>query len=64
MLMSSQKVRPSLFMCACMMAWAVVSACTALTHNYTGLVLVRFFLGVAEAPYCECTHDMWGREIC
>ncbi|KAH7357405.1 major facilitator superfamily domain-containing protein [Pyrenochaeta sp. MPI-SDFR-AT-0127] len=51
MLMSSQKVRPSLYMCACMMAWAVVSACTALTHNYTGLVLVRFFLGVAEAPY-------------
>jgi hypothetical protein len=34
-----------------MMAWAVVSACTALTHNYTDLVLVRFFLGVAEAPY-------------
>ncbi|KAF9733067.1 hypothetical protein PMIN06_005451 [Paraphaeosphaeria minitans] len=51
MLMSSQKVRPSIFMCSCMMAWAVVSACTALTHNYTGLVLVRFFLGVVEAPY-------------
>ncbi|KAJ4303344.1 hypothetical protein N0V90_002237 [Kalmusia sp. IMI 367209] len=51
MLMSSQKVRPSIFMCMCMMGWAIVSACTALTHNYTGLVLVRFFLGVAEAPY-------------
>jgi MFS family permease len=33
------------------MAWAVVSACTSLTHSYTDLVLVRFFLGVAEAPY-------------
>ncbi|KAF2108170.1 major facilitator superfamily domain-containing protein [Lophiotrema nucula] len=51
MLMSSQKVRPSIYMCMCMMMWAVVSACTALTKNYTGLVLVRFFLGVAEAPY-------------
>ncbi|KAJ4986194.1 vitamin H transporter [Stagonosporopsis vannaccii] len=51
MLMSTQKVRPSIYMCICMMAWAVVSACTALTHNYTGLVVVRFFLGIAEAPY-------------
>ena len=33
------------------MAWAVTSACTALVHDYKGLVLVRFFLGVAEAPY-------------
>jgi MFS family permease len=51
MLMSTQKVRPSIYMCICMMLWAVVSACTALTHNYTGLVVVRFFLGIAEAPY-------------
>jgi MFS family permease len=34
-----------------MAAWAVVAACTALVKNYTGLVLVRFFLGVAEAPF-------------
>jgi hypothetical protein len=33
-----------------MMAWAVVSALTATVHNYTGLLLVRFFLGVVEAP--------------
>lgn len=33
------------------MAWAVVSACTALARNYTDLVIVRFFLGVTEAPY-------------
>ncbi|KKY20863.1 putative vitamin h transporter [Phaeomoniella chlamydospora] len=51
MLISSQKVRPSIYMCACMMAWAVTSACTALAKNYTSLVLVRFFLGVTEAPY-------------
>lgn len=51
MLISSQKVRPSLYMCFCMMLWAVTSACTALAHNYRGLFLTRFFLGIAEAPY-------------
>ena len=51
MLISSRKVRPSLYMCLCMMTWAVVSACTALAKNYTGLVVVRFFLGITEAPY-------------
>jgi MFS family permease len=51
MLISSRKVRPSIYMCVCMMVWAVTSACTALVKNYTGLVLVRFFLGIAEAPY-------------
>lgn len=33
------------------MAWAIVSALTAVVHNYTGLLLVRFFLGLTEAPY-------------
>lgn len=51
MLMSSGKVRASVYMSLCMASWAVVSACTALTKNYTGLVLVRFFLGITEAPF-------------
>lgn len=34
-----------------MALWAVVSALTAVVNNYTGLVLVRFFLGLTEAPY-------------
>lgn len=51
MLMSSKHVRPSIYMAVCMMAWAVVSACTALAKNYTDLVIVRFFLGLAEAPF-------------
>jgi MFS family permease len=51
MLMSSKKIRPSIYMSMCMMGWAVVSACTALAKDYNGLVLVRFFLGVAEAPF-------------
>src|ERR1700761_3817682 len=51
MLMSSGKVRPSIYMAVCMGAWAVTSACTALVHDYKGLVIVRFFLGFAEAPF-------------
>lgn len=51
MIMASSRIRPSIYMGVCMMTWAVVSACTALVHNYTGLVLVRFFLGVTEAPF-------------
>ncbi|KAJ5251624.1 hypothetical protein N7489_002034 [Penicillium chrysogenum] len=51
MIMSSKKFRPSLYMSACMATWAIVSACTALTKDYIGLLLVRFFLGVTEAPF-------------
>jgi MFS family permease len=34
-----------------MMLWAVVSALTALSTDFKGLLLTRFFLGVTEAPY-------------
>ncbi|KFY29700.1 hypothetical protein V494_08541 [Pseudogymnoascus sp. VKM F-4513 (FW-928)] len=51
MLMSSRKIRPSIYMAVCMAGWAIVAALTALVKNYTGLVLVRFFLGVLEAPF-------------
>ncbi|KAH8587879.1 major facilitator superfamily domain-containing protein [Bisporella sp. PMI_857] len=51
MLMSSSKIRPSIYMSICMIAWSLVSSLTALVKNYTGLVMVRFFLGVTEAPF-------------
>lgn len=34
-----------------MIIWGIVSGLTATVHNFTGLVLVRFFLGFVEAPY-------------
>ena len=34
-----------------MALWAVVSALTALSKDFTGLLLTRFFLGIVEAPY-------------
>ncbi|KAK2616454.1 hypothetical protein QQS21_000696 [Conoideocrella luteorostrata] len=45
------RVRPSWWMSSCMVVWAVISALTAVSKNYTGLMLTRFFLGVTEAPY-------------
>ncbi|KAF3905617.1 hypothetical protein ABW21_db0201031 [Orbilia brochopaga] len=45
------RTRPSRYMGVMMMLWAVVSALTALSRNFTDLLLTRFFLGVAEAPF-------------
>lgn len=45
------RTRPSIYMAACMALWAVVSALTAVSKDFTDLLLSRFFLGVTEAPY-------------
>ncbi|KAK3697706.1 hypothetical protein LTR37_017288 [Vermiconidia calcicola] len=45
------RLKPSWYMAGSMTLWAVVSCCTALSKNFTGLLLTRFFLGVVEAPY-------------
>ncbi|KAF2622144.1 MFS general substrate transporter [Macroventuria anomochaeta] len=45
------KVRPSLYIPACAMIWSCVSAATSGVHNYSGLIAVRFFLGIVEAPF-------------
>lgn len=45
------RVRPSIYLPACMALWGVVSACTALAKDFKGLVICRFFLGFLEAPF-------------
>ncbi|KAH7119003.1 major facilitator superfamily domain-containing protein [Dendryphion nanum] len=45
------RVRPSWWMASCMAVWAIISGLTAISRNYTGLLLTRFFLGISEAPY-------------
>ena len=45
------RVRPSMWMASCMTVWAIISALTALSKNFIGLLLTRFFLGITEAPY-------------
>ena len=45
------RTKPSYYMASCMALWAVVSALTAVSKDFIGLLLTRFFLGVTEAPY-------------
>lgn len=45
------RTKPSYYLSFCMALWAIVSALTALSKNFTGLALTRFFLGLTEAPY-------------
>lgn len=33
-----------------MAVWAIISGLTGLVKNYHGMLILRFFLGVAEAP--------------
>lgn len=44
------RIKPGIYMSGCMLLWAVVSASTASVKSYEGLVVSRFFLGIAEAP--------------
>lgn len=37
-----------------MIVWAIVSGCTAFVTSTAGLLTVRFFLGVVEAPFFPC----------
>ncbi|KWU44746.1 membrane transporter [Rhodotorula sp. JG-1b] len=46
-------------------AWGIVLACTAVTHNYAGLVAVRFLLGLFEAcitPSFSLVTSQWYRK--
>ncbi|KAG6354241.1 hypothetical protein INS49_004846 [Diaporthe citri] len=45
------RVRPSRFMAASMALWAIVSTLTAVARDFKGLLVTRFFLGIAEAPF-------------
>jgi hypothetical protein len=48
LIMSSKKVRPSIWMASWMLAWAAVSACTGAVQNHTQLYIVRTLLGITE----------------
>jgi hypothetical protein len=45
------RVRPSLYLPCCVLVWSCVSAATAGVQNFPGLIAVRFFLGIVEAPF-------------
>ncbi|KAI1413908.1 MFS general substrate transporter [Hypoxylon sp. FL1857] len=43
--------RPSLYISCAMLLWGLISTLTGNTNNFTGMVLVRFFLGFVEAAF-------------
>lgn len=45
------RVRPSIYLPCCAAVWSCISAATAGTHNFSGLIAIRFFLGIVEAPF-------------
>lgn len=45
------RVRPSLYLGLAMTIWGVISAAQGATHSFMGLIITRFFLGFAEAPF-------------
>lgn len=45
------RVRPSLYLPFWVCIWSCISASTAATTSYQSLIAVRFFLGIAEAPF-------------
>lgn len=45
------RARPSLYIPGFAILWGIVSASTAAANTYGHLVVIRFFLGVCEAPF-------------
>ncbi|KAJ5764135.1 MFS general substrate transporter [Penicillium manginii] len=43
--------KPSIYLPGCMLAWGTISAATAATRNFGGLLACRFILGFVEAAY-------------
>ena len=54
--------RPSLYIGAVMLLWGMVSTLCGNTHNFSGMVATRFFLGFVEAaflPGALCILSKW-----
>ncbi|CAG7565385.1 unnamed protein product [Fusarium equiseti] len=45
------RVRPSIYLPCCVIVWSCVSAATAGVTSFSGLIAVRFVLGIVEAPF-------------
>lgn len=43
--------RPSLYISCAMLLWGLVSTLSGVVHNFTGMVMIRFFLGFVEAAF-------------
>lgn len=45
------RVKPSIYLPIWICTWSCLSAATAGVKNFSGLIAVRFFLGISEAPF-------------
>ena len=43
--------KPSIYLPGCMALWGLVSVLIGVTHNCTGVMLTRFFLGIFESAF-------------
>ncbi|KAH9834215.1 MFS general substrate transporter [Rhodofomes roseus] len=43
--------RPHYYIPCCVMVWGLVSALTGVTHDYTGIIICRLFIGLPEAAF-------------
>ncbi|KAG7087935.1 hypothetical protein E1B28_011980 [Marasmius oreades] len=43
--------RPSIYIGACVVGWGLTSMMTGVTHNFTGILLCRIFIGLPEAAF-------------
>lgn len=50
----AQKTRMAKVVAGCIIAWGAILMVTAASHNFTGLAICRFLLGVFEAPITPC----------
>lgn len=46
-----KRFSPSAWMSRIMITWGVISMCQGATQNYAGILVCRFFLGLAEAGF-------------
>jgi MFS family permease len=59
-----KKLRPSVWLTIIMVAWAIVMICMGFISNFSGLLVTRIFLGVAEGglfPGVAYYITMWYR---
>ncbi|MCJ1295083.1 hypothetical protein MMC34_006644 [Xylographa carneopallida] len=45
------RVKSSIYLPIAILVWGGISLCTAATHNFISIILVRFFLGFAESSF-------------
>ncbi|KAH0537605.1 hypothetical protein FGG08_005597 [Glutinoglossum americanum] len=57
-----KKLKPHVWLSACMFMFGLVTVCQGLVHSYSGLLATRFFLGFFETgmfPGCFYLISMW-----